>query len=123
MDKAQAIDRFWNSFGLDAYEQTTVDKDAQMPYITYEVVTDSFENAVSMSADLWYYSESWAKAEQMASRISKFIGISGVLINLGGKDGYMWIKRDTPFSQHVTDPNDMVRRIRIGIQVEFLTAL
>lgn len=121
MDKAQAIDHFWNSFGLPAYEQTTVDKEAQMPYITYQVITDVFENVVSMSADLWYYSESWAKAEQKATAISKFIGLGGILISLGD-DGYVWVKRNTPFSQHVADPNDMVRRIRIGIQVEFLTA-
>ncbi len=119
MDKAQAIDKFWNGFGLSAYESSSVEKGTQMPYITYEVVTDSFEGQTTMYGDLWYYSESWKDITKLADAISAFIGIAGVLIPLD--KGYAWIKRSSPFAQHVADPNDMVRRIRIGIQVEFLT--
>lgn len=122
MDKAQSIQQFWSGFGLTAYDQTTVDENAQLPYITYEVITDSFENDISMSGDLWYYSESWKDISNKADEISQFIGIGGILMKIG-EHGYAWIKRGTPFAQRVTDPNDMVRRIRIGIQVEFLTDL
>ena len=119
MDKAQALDKFWNGFGLNAYEANSVESKTPMPYITYEVVTDSFENQVSMSGDLWFYSESWKDISILADAISQFIGIAGILVPLDR--GYAWIKRGSPFAQHVADPDDMIRRIRIGIQVEFLT--
>lgn len=119
MDKGQALQAFWGGFGLSAYENTTVPKDAEMPYITYEVVTDSDGNTVSMSGDLWYYGESWMPVDRMTDVISKFIGYGGIVLKMD--DGYVWIKKGTPFAQHVADPNDMVRRVRLGVEVDFLT--
>ena len=43
MDKSQAVHDFWSSFGLTAYDENAVPDNAQMPYITYSVVTDSLE--------------------------------------------------------------------------------
>lgn len=37
MNKAQAIQAFWESFGVPAYEESTVPDDAVMPYITYSM--------------------------------------------------------------------------------------
>lgn len=119
MDKGQALQAFWGGFGLTAYEQNTVPDNANMPYITYEVITDSSGNTTSMSGDLWYYGEAWKDIDRKADEISRFISYGGIVLKMD--DGYMWIKKGTPFSQHVTDPNDMVRRIRIGIEVDFLT--
>ena len=34
-NKWQAIDRFWNSFGIPAYDESSVPQGATMPYITY----------------------------------------------------------------------------------------
>lgn len=119
MDKGQAIHDFWSKFGLPAYEQTTIDKEASMPYVTYEVTTGSFDGTVSLAGDLWYYSESWETITKKADEIARFIGIGGVIRKIDG--GYMWIKLGVPFAQHVADTNDMVRRIRMNIQVDFLT--
>ena len=40
MNKEQAIHFFWSQFGLPAYDENSVPDDAQMPYITYNVVID-----------------------------------------------------------------------------------
>ena len=119
MDKGQAIQSFWGGFGLPAYEQGTVNEDAVMPYITYEVKTDSYENTVTLFADLWYYADGWREIDRKAEGISSFLSVGGVVVKID--NGYMWVKKGTPFAQHVTDPNDKVRRIRLSVEVDFLT--
>ena len=61
MTKAAAIHEFWNSFGLKAFEENYV-KDAdengnpikpEFPYITYQLVTDSFDREVMATASVW----------------------------------------------------------------------
>ena len=42
MTKEAALYQFWSSFGLTAYEENSVPAQAAFPYISYEVITDSF---------------------------------------------------------------------------------
>jgi hypothetical protein len=121
MDKAQAIDYFWNSFGLMAFDENTVPKWAQMPYITYNISTDSLDNVVSMSASLWYRTTSWKDITNKANEIEKYLGEHGGIV-LKLNEGRMWINKGTPFIQRINDPDDSIRRIRLNIQTEFLTA-
>jgi hypothetical protein len=121
MDKAQAIDYFWNSFGLMAFDENTVPKWAQMPYITYNISTDSLDNVVSMSASLWYRTTSWKDITNKANEIEKYLGEHGGIV-LKLDEGRMWINKGTPFIQRINDPDDSIRRIRLNIQTEFLTA-
>ena len=58
MTKAAAIYQFWNSFGLTAYEENSVPVEAAFPYITYQLVTDSFDREIPLVASIWYRSES-----------------------------------------------------------------
>ena len=121
MDKAQALQSFWSSFGLPAYDSTDVPQDAQMPYITYSVATDSLDNVVNMNASLWYRSTSWKditqKADQIAEAIVKMTPPSIQLDN-----GRLYIAKGTPFAQRMSDEDGNVRRIYLNIQAEFLTA-
>lgn len=120
MDKAQAINYFWNSFNLPAYDESTVPQDAPMPRITYDVVTGSLEDILSMSASLWYKSNSWKDISLKATEIEKRLGLhGGEIIDLD--DGKLWIVKGRPFSQRMTDPDDSIRRIYINVQAEFLT--
>ncbi len=120
MDKAQAIHSFWSSFGLTAYDENAVPDDAETPYITYEVLTDSIDYVVNLSGSVWYHSTSWAEASQKAEQISEHLGIGGVVIPLDV--GYVWIYRGTPFSQRIADEgNAMMRRIYFNLTAEFLT--
>lgn len=121
MDKAQALQSFWASFDLPAYDSTTVPDNAQMPYITYDVVTDSLGNVVNMSASIWYRTNSWKevskKAEEIAEAIVKMSPPSIKLDN-----GRLYIAKGNPFAQRMVDEDDTVRRIYLNIQAEFLTA-
>ena len=121
MTKAAAIYQFWNSFGLTAYEENAVPHDATFPYITYQLVTDSFDREIPLTVSIWYRSESWtglnAKTEEISHKISR-----------GGKvipcdDGAIWLKRGQPFAQSMGDESDnLIKRKYLNITAEFMTA-
>ena len=118
--KAAAIFQFWGGF-LSAYEENSVPTEDEFPYITYQVVTDSFENEVQMTASLWYRSESWKDINAKAEEISKAIGMGGIMLDCDG--GKIWIKRGTPFAQNMGDESDnLIKRKYLNITAEFLTA-
>lgn len=121
MDKAQALHNFWSGFNMPAYDELTVPDNAALPYITYEVKTDSFENKMNLSASIWNRSTSWAAVEQKAAEIAQFIQKQNpCTIRIDG--GRMYIVKGTPFAQRMLDPSDDgVRRIVLSIDVEFLT--
>ena len=121
MTKAAAIYQFWSGFGLTAYEENTVPTDAEFPYITYQLVTDSFDREVSATASLWYRSESWTAINAKTDEIGQYIGRGGRLIDCDG--GFIWMKRGTPFAQNMGDESDdLIKRKYINVTVEFMTA-
>ena len=124
MTKEAALHYFWSSFDWAAYEATSVptgDNAPKCPYITYTVATDSIERTVALTADLWYRGTSWAVVNDLAKRISEAISGGGKIISCDG--GWMWINRESPFAQNMSDPNDeLIKRKHINISVEFMTA-
>jgi hypothetical protein len=44
MNKSQALQSFWESFGIPAYNEYTVPDNAEMPYITYSVIIGKLLN-------------------------------------------------------------------------------
>ena len=121
MTKAAAIYQFWNSFGLKAYEENTVPDDATFPYITYQLVTDSFDREIPLSASLWYRSESWTAINAKTEEISQKIGRGGKIIPCDG--GAIWLKRGQPFAQNMGDESDnLIKRKYLNITAEFMTA-
>lgn len=122
MDKAQAIHKLWSSFELPAYDEQTVPQDAKIPYITYRVASDSIGNVVNLNASIWYRSTSWAEVTAKLREIEKAIGKNGYRI-YQIDEGYVWFTKGTPFAQRMSDPeDDMIRRIYLNVQAEFLTA-
>ena len=121
MTKAAAIYQFWNSFDIPAYEENSVPEDAKFPYITYQLVTDSFDNDVQMAVSVWYRSSSWTEANAKAEEISQAIGQGGKTIKCDG--GRIWIKRGSPFAQNMGDATDsLIKRKYLNITAEFMTA-
>ena len=121
MTKAAAIYQFWNSFGLTAYEENSVPDEAQFPYITYQLVTDSFDREIPLTASLWYRSESWAGINAKTEEISQKISRGGKIIACDG--GAIWLKRGQPFAQSMGDESDdLIKRKYLNITAEFMTA-
>ena len=119
MDKAQAINAFWNSFGLPAYDERTLPDSVKMPYITYEVGTASLDEPIILSANLWYTGNSWQAISQKATEIEEYIT---TMTPIKIDTGRVFITKGTPFSSRYDEPEDrLVRRILINIGVEYLT--
>ena len=121
MTKAAAIYQFWNSFGLTAYEENSVPVEAAFPYITYQLVTDSFYREVPVTASIWYRSESWTGINAKTEEISQKISRGGKIISCDG--GAIWLKRGQPFAQNMGDESDnLIKRKYLNITAEFITA-
>ena len=121
MTKTAALHDFFSSFGLMAYQEYSVPENAEFPYLTYSVVTDSIENNVALTANLWYRSSSWTTCNAKAEEISKYIGNGGRVVAYDG--GAVWLRRGTPFAQSMNDEtDDLIRRKYINITAEFLSA-
>lgn len=123
MDKWQAQQKLWESFDIPAYDENTVPDGAAMPYITYEAVAGNIGAATQVAVNLWYHSNSWVdisrKAQQIATAINNMpssIKIDGGRMKVRLPDGMTWGSR-------MEEPSDGgVRRIRIAVEIEFLTA-
>ena len=121
MTKAAAIYQFWSSFGLTAYEENTVPTDAAFPYVTYQLVTDSFDREVAATVSLWYRGESWTAINAKTEEIAQHIGLGGKIIKCDG--GRIWIKRGRPFAQNMGDESDdLVKRKYLNVNIEYFTA-
>ena len=119
MTAMQSLQKFWEGFGLPAYNELTVPDDATLPYITYEASEDYFNSTLAQTASLWYRSPSWTAIIDKEQEIASFIGRGGRMIAF--TDGTFWIKRGTPWAQRMSDPSDeMIRRIVLNIEIEFM---
>ena len=129
MNKIQTLNAFWNSFGLKAYDETSVPEyitddqgnkvKLEPPYITYEVSSDNFGNTLMQSASIWYRSSSWEEISLKEQEIAEYITRGGRTLAYDG--GAMWLQMGTPWAQRMAEPSDdMVRRIVLSVLVEFL---
>lgn len=119
MDKWQALQSFFNSFELTAYDESSVPESAPLPYITYTAAVDSFDTPVVISCDLWYQSTSWAAISKKAEEISNYLGNGGVMLSI--TDGGLWITRGSPFAQRINEDSDTIKHIYIVLMCEFIT--
>ena len=118
MDKIRAYNQFWNSFGIPAYDESTVPDEAKPPYITYQTASDDFGNAVFLNASIWYRGTSWADVTYKEQQISEYIGRGGRTVQYDG--GAFWIVKGSPWAQRMSDPeDDSIRRIVLQYNIEF----
>lgn len=120
MNKYKAMDAFFNSFGIPAYVENCVPKTASMPYLTYEVITDSLsDTATALTCQLWYKSNAWKDINAKAETISLKLAIGA---KLATDDGYIMLYRGKPFSNNISDPNDTTIKCKvINITADFIT--
>lgn len=119
VDKWQAIQNFFASFSLTAYDENTVPDGAALPYLTYSVSVAALNEPVPLSASLWYRSTSWADISQKAEEISDAVGYHGVIVPY--TNGRIFVTRGTPFAQRMADEDDTIRRIYLNFTFEFLS--
>ncbi len=125
MDKAQALHQFWSGFGIPAWDENTVPDDDDIrgeKYIAYSVSTGSLDDVINLTAKIWdTNTSSWEFVENKAEEIAEYIA-KMVPPTIPIENGRLYITKGKPFSQRLSNPNELVRGIYINIQAEFLTA-
>ena len=95
-DTAAALYSFFSSFNLPAYVENTVPENAALPYITYELREPEAGENSSLTARVWYMSNSFSEIVDKVDEIKAAIG-GGKSIPVTG--GAVWIWQDTNFCQ------------------------
>ncbi len=121
MTKEQALYKFFNSFDIVGYRNTSVPDDVIFPYLTFDAPISSLEeDPVSITLHLYYYTDSEAEPDAKAEEIRQAIGMGGVLLNCDG--GAIWLKWGVPWCQSLVDEtNRNIKRRYINITAEYLT--
>jgi hypothetical protein len=121
MNKTQALHKFWNSFGLNAYEEGSVPDNAKFPYITYTNEMDSLDNICMVIGNLWYRTDSWKAIIDKSEEIARYVKEHG-FVTIPFDNGYLYITGGNPFAQTMDEPgDDKIKRIFININVEYLS--
>lgn len=118
MNREKALNSFWNTFGVSAYDEGTVPDDVSLPYITYSVALGEINYPVSLTASIWDRSTSWERVTEILSEVSEVITRGGVMITCDS--GAFWIKKGTPFAQRVPEEDRSIRRMFINVEIEFI---
>lgn len=121
MTKEQALHKFFNSFGIVGYRNTSVPDDVIFPYLTYDAPVSSFEeDPVSITLNLYYYTESEITPDAKAEEIRQAIGMGGKILGCDG--GAIWLKWGAPWCQSlVDDTNANIKRRYMNVTAEYLT--
>lgn len=120
MNKWQAVNEFWNKFGIPAYDENSIPDDIDLPYISYSVQVGSLGDTLLMTASIYDRSTSWKFVSDKADSIASYVGH---FIVLPLDDGYLWLTPGAPFAQRMSDDvyNDTIKRLYIVLNGEFLT--
>lgn len=120
MSYSSAYKSYWLQYGIPVYNENNVPDTIPMPYLTYQYAENGFDDGeVYLTVNLYYQGVSWLEAELKADEIKRdILGFGGRVIKCD--EGYIWIKRSSPFIQRVSDPNENVRHVVINVTVEFL---
>lgn len=132
MNKQQAFNNFWGSFGVLAFEENAVPDDdtiqnlinsgaasSKFPYITYQVIVDDINAPIFPTASIWDRSSSWERADLLSNQISEHIQ---KMRTLKLDNGRMFITKGSPFAQHMSDGEESpLKRIVLNLGVEFFT--
>lgn len=127
MTKDKALYAFFSGFGIPAYPANAVlnkngEPDVILPYLTYTPVFDAWGGEpVSLTVNLWYRTESEAIPNAKAQELSDAIGMGGKVILCD--EGYIWLKRGSPWCQNLADEADSaIKRRYINVTAEYLTS-
>lgn len=118
MNAEQAIQNFWSSFSIPAYDENSVAKNAVMPYVTYSLSVDTFDNTILNTINLWYRSMSWISVTEKAKEIINTITDGG--ISIPTDKGIIRMNLGNPIYNRMGDEDRNIKRIKMNIETEYI---
>ena len=107
----EAWQRFFESFGMPAYRDTSVpDKDVSLPYLTYQFVRAEFNEKASITVKMWFYTESEAEPDEYADLLYQRLKNGGAKVLYDG--GAVVFSPGSPFCIAQTGENDNNIKLR-----------
>lgn len=117
---AKALYKFFNSFDLDAYVEYNIPDDAELPYITYQLIEPAWNDVGTIYARVWYRSTSYAAISAKVDEIKAAVG-DGISLPTDG--GAVYLTPGTPYAQNMPmegDPTLKVVYLLFNIQTPTL---
>lgn len=118
MNAEQAIQNFWSSFSIPAYDENSVAENAVMPYVTYSLSVDTFDNTILNTINLWYRSMSWISVTEKAKEIINTITDGG--ISIPTDKGIIRMNLGNPIYNRMGDEDRNIKRIKMNIETEYI---
>ena len=119
MTKNKALYAWFNQF-MPFYRASSVPEDVVFPYGTYEYATAAWgDEPVGLTVNLWFYTESESVPDEKEMELSERIGFGGVRIPCD--EGFIWLKRGSPWSQSIKEDDPNMKRRYINITAEYHT--
>lgn len=122
MNKTQALHEFYSSFGIKAYEENSVPdevKTGDMPYITYEVITSSFDvQNVALSCQIFSKSNSMTTVNALTEKIAEALRGGA---KLQCDSGWIVLYQGVPFAQSRITEDKTVKAKYINITADYIT--
>ena len=108
MTKAQALQAFFSSFGVPAFESNFVpsgEHTPDFPYITYDLVTADFGATVYFTGGIWDRTTTLARLNAITDEIARRIGLGG--IRLPCDRGHIHLYCGSPWAQTLRDQGEV----------------
>lgn len=116
---AKALYNFFSGFGLDAYAEHSIPDDAELPYITYQLIEPDWRDSATMYARVWYRSSSLVAINAKVDEIKNAIG-EGVSLPTDG--GAVYLGKGTPFAQYMPmEGDDTLKAVYLNLIINAIT--
>lgn len=116
---AKAMYQFFSGFGIPAYVEYAPPDEAQLPYITYQLIEPDWDDGGTFYARVWYRSTSYTAINAKVDEIRAAIG-EGVSIPTSG--GAVYLSKGTPFVQYMPmEGDDTLKVAYINFNIHALT--
>lgn len=116
IDIAKTLYDFWSGFEIPAYAEGAIPENAELPYITYQVVDTDWRFQSATYAQLWYRDTSLRAITEKAGEIREAIS-EGIMLDCA--DGFICIYKQATFVQLFTDEeDDTIKRAYISVTID-----